>query len=195
MTIRHPALSHRLARLAGMAIFCLVSNASQALEFGQLDAAKSTLAFTYRQMGAAIDGHFNKFSTDIKFNPAKVNLAKASLVVDLNSIDVGNDEGNGEVGKKIWFNTKVFPTARFVSTSIKAEGGDRYEVLGKLTIKDKTRDVSVPTTIKISGNTAQLDGTIVLKRLDFGIGEGIWADTDTLANEIPVKFHLVTTGH
>jgi len=31
----------------------------------------------------------------------------------------------------------------------------------------------------------------VLKRMDFGIGEGPWADVSAVANEIDIKFHVV----
>lgn len=181
-------------KLVAMSLVLAMSGAALATEFGKVDVTKSNIAFSYKQMGVNMDGRFKKFSADIKFDPAKVTAASATLNVDLNSIDVGSPDGNSEVGGKLWFNTKLFPTATFTSTTVKSLGGDKYEVLGKLTIKGKTLDVLAPTTIKIQGNTAQFDGAFTIKRNDFAIGEGIWSDSSAVANEVPVKFHIFTTS-
>ena len=37
-------------------------------------------------------------------------------------------------------------------------------------------------------------GTFTIKRLDFKIGEGEWADTSMVANDVQVKFKLAVTG-
>jgi polyisoprenoid-binding protein YceI len=44
------------------------------------------------------------------------------------------------------------------------------------------------------GNSASFDGSLVLKRADYAIGDGIWADFGTVANEIQIKFRLVATS-
>ena len=92
---------------------------------------------------------------------------------------------------KQWFNVKAFPTAKFVSTGVKALGGNRFEALGKMTIKGQTRDVVAPFTFKQDGNNGVFDGGFVLKRMDYNIGEGPWADVSAVANEIEIKFHVV----
>ena len=181
-------------KLLTLGLALVASSALHAAEFGKVDAGKSSISFNYKQMGVNMDGRFKKFTADIKFDPAKASAATASLDVELASIDVGSPDGNSEVGGKLWFNTKMFPTAKFTSTAVKPLGGEKYEVLGKLTIKGKTLDVVAPTTVKIQGNTAQFDGTVTIKRNDFSIGEGIWSDTSAVANEVPVKFRIITTS-
>ena len=181
-------------KLLTLGLALVASSALHAAEFGKVDTGKSSISFNYKQMGVNMDGRFKKFTADIKFDPAKASAATASLDVELASIDVGSPDGNSEVGGKLWFNTKMFPTAKFTSTAVKPLGGEKYEVLGKLTIKGKTLDVVAPTTVKIQGNTAQFDGTFTIKRNDFAIGEGIWSDTSAVANEVPVKFRIITTS-
>jgi hypothetical protein len=44
--------------------------------------------------------------------------------VELASVDTGAPEGDDEVAGKPWFNTKAFPTAKFVSGGVKALGGN-----------------------------------------------------------------------
>lgn len=82
-----------------------------------------------------MNGKFKKFSSQVNFDPNKLATAKANFDIELVSIDTGSSESDGEVTGKLWFNTKNFPTAKFVSSSVKYISGNRYEVLGKLTIK------------------------------------------------------------
>ena len=165
-----------------------------AAEFNSVKADKSTLAFGFKQMNVAMEGRFKKFSTQLAFDPAKVASAKVVLDVDLASIDTGSSEGDDEVAGKLWFNTKAFPTAHFASSSVKAVDGNRYEVAGQLTIKGRTQLVTAPTTVTIQGNSATFDGVFVLRRADFAIGEGPWADFGTVANEIQIKFHVLASS-
>lgn len=172
----------------------VMPSTSRADEFKTVQLDKSSLTFGFKQMGVSMDGHFNKFTAQLNFDPAKPANAKAQIELDLASIDVGSDEGNDEVAGKQWFNTKAFPKASFIANSIKALGGNRYEVSGPLTIKGRTSTVTAPTTVTIQGNAAIFDGAFVLKRGDFAIGEGPWAAFDTVANEIQIKFHLLANA-
>ena len=168
--------------------------AGHAAEFSAVQADKSTLIFGFKQMNVGMEGRFKKFTTQLKFDPAKVASAKVVLDVDLASIDTGSSEVDDEVAGKLWFSTKVFPTAHFASGSVKALEGNRYEVAGQLTIKGRTQLVTAPTIVTIQGNSATFDGAFVLKRADFAIGEGPWADFGTVANEIQIKFHVLATS-
>lgn len=171
----------------------LAAGSASAVEFGTVQADKSTLAFTSKQMGVPVDGKFRKFTAAVTFDPAKPAAASAKLDLDLGSIDAGSADANSEVVGKGWFNVKVFPNATFVSSTVKALGGDRYELAGKLTIKGKTQDLVAPVTFRQEGGNGVFDGTFTLKRLDFAIGEGAWSDVSTVANEVQIKFHIVAS--
>jgi polyisoprenoid-binding protein YceI len=114
-------------------------------------------------------------------------------VVDVASFDMGDAEYNKEVQKKEWFNTAQFPKATFVSTAIKSSAADKLQCAGQLTIKGKTVAVNLTINVKQQGNNRVFEGSLPIKRLDFNIGEGEWKDTDTLANEVIIKFKAVTT--
>lgn len=165
-----------------------------ASEFNQVQADKSTLAFAYKQMGVPSEGKFRRFAAAVVFDPARPAAASAQIDIDLASIDTGSKEGDEEVAGKLWFDAKSHPQARFVSSAVKALGGNRYEVTGKLTLKGKTREVSAPFTYRQEGAAAVFDGGFVLKRLDYAIGEGIWADVGTVANEVRIAFHVVASA-
>ena len=167
---------------------------AQAAEFNQVQADKSAINFTYKQMGVAVDGKFKRFSSQLAFDPARPASASASFDVELASVDTGAPEGDDEVAGKPWFNTKAFPTARFVSTGVKPLGGNKYEVAGQLSIKGKTQPVVVPATFTAQGKTAAFDGSFSIRRADFAIGEGSWAKFDIVANDVLIKFHITANS-
>ena len=101
---------------------------------------------------------------------------------------------DAELPKATWFNTAKFPQAQFTSSAFKALGGGKYEVAGKLAIKGQSRDVTVPLAMSQSGAITTATGVLPIKRLAFKIGEGDWADTSMVADDVQVKFKLALSG-
>jgi polyisoprenoid-binding protein YceI len=155
------------------------------------DAKKSTVSITAKQMNVPVSAKFNKVNATIDYNPAKPEATKANVDIDINSFDLGDAEYNKEVLGKDWFNAAQFPKATFVSTSMKTTGEGKLAAFGKLTIKGKTVDVNFPVLIKKEGNSTLFDGSLPIHRLAFKVGEGDWADTNMVADEVVIKFHLV----
>jgi polyisoprenoid-binding protein YceI len=160
-----------------------------------MDYAKSEITFVSKQMNVPVQGRFKKFTAQIAFDPRKPASSKSDIEVDLGSIDTGSADADAEVGKKAWFNTSAFPTAKFSSSSVTQAGPDKYEVRGKLSIKGIGRDIAAPFTVKRSGDLVTYEGGFTLKRLRFQIGEGAWSDTETVADEVQVKFRIVSAGN
>jgi len=155
-------------------------------------ASKSEIAFTMKQMGVNFDGRFKQWKADVVFQPSALDKSKADVDIDLGSIDLASPESETEAKGALWFNTTKFPVAHFASTSFKSVGGDRYEIAGKLSMKGITRDLVVPLVIKsdASGNRVA-EGVFAVKRLDYKVGEGEWADPATVDNDVRVKVRMV----
>ena len=156
--------------------------------------AQSEIAFTSKQMGVPVDGKFRKFDAQVAFDPKKPEAAKIGLTIDLASASLGTAETEAELAKPEWFNTKAFPQATFQSTAVKALGGGKFDVSGKLAIKSIGHDVVVPVTLAQAAGNTTASGTFSIKRLDFKIGDGEWRDTSMVADAVQVKFKLVLTG-
>ena len=187
---------HRCVLCAALVATWLVSAGAHAQRVTAVNLDKSAITFVARQMNVPSDGKFGKFTLQLLFDPAKLNESRVQLEVDLASIDTGSTEANDEVKGKAWFDVKNYPSAKFVSTAVKGLGGNRYEVTGKMTIKGRTKDVTAAFSFKPEGQGGLFEGAFALKRLDFAIGEGAWADTDTVANEVQVKFRISgASGH
>ncbi|HWR78136.1 MAG TPA: YceI family protein [Thiobacillus sp.] len=172
----------------------LAAPAAHAVEYRTVLPKQSTIHFEFRQMGVPVKGGFKRFTTEMAFDPARPEAARAKIEIDLASIDAGSSEADDESAGKLWFNRSVYPKATFVSREVRALGNNRFELHGTLTLKGKTRDMTVPVTYLPGKNAATFDGGFVLKRLDFGIGEGMWADVATVANEVQVRFRIAATG-
>jgi polyisoprenoid-binding protein YceI len=153
---------------------------------------KSYIRFVSKQMNVPVEGRFRKFTANIAFDAKKPEATKAEFEVDVASVDLGNPEGETELKRKTWFNSEAFPKAMFVSGSAKALGGDRFEVTGPLTIKGTMQTIVATAIVKTdSAGVTTVEGKFPMKRLQFKIGEGQWADTSTVADDVEVRFKFV----
>ena len=177
-----------------MLLASLAASSAHAVEYRSVLPKQSAISFEFRQMGVPVAGGFKRFATQMVFDPAKPEAASARIEIDLASIDAGSVEADEESAGKLWFNRSMYPKAVFTSSQIRALGNNRYEMRGTLTLKGKSRPMVVPVTYRPGQNAATFDGAFVLKRLEFGIGEGMWSDVATVANEVQVKFRIAASG-
>ncbi|HEY4998720.1 MAG TPA: YceI family protein, partial [Usitatibacter sp.] len=77
------------------------------------------------------------------------------------------------------------------AASVKSLGGNRFEARGPLTIKGVSQDIVAPFSVTETAGARTVEGEFTLKRLRYGIGEGPWADTETVADEVLVRFRFV----
>ncbi|MNY65548.1 hypothetical protein D3C86_2028320 [compost metagenome] len=92
--------------------------------------------------------------------------------------------------KPAWFDTASYPVATFESSGVNALSNDRYLITGKLTLRGITRVVEVPVQLKTDNAIGIFDGQLTVKRSDFNIGEGEWAD-GVVSNDINIRFRMV----
>ena len=153
---------------------------------------KSEIRFVSKQMGVNVEGRFRKWKANVDFRPKDLAQSKAEFEIDLASIDLASEESETEVRRPRWFDTAKFPVATFQSTAMKDLGGDRYEIAGKLTLKGTAQDVTIPVELKkdAAGNSVAA-GEFTIKRLDFNIGEGLWADPSVVADDVIVRVRMV----
>lgn len=161
---------------------------------GEVVPAKSELVAVFSQMGVPVEGRFKQLSGEIQFDPAKIEQATAKLSIDMGSFDLGSEEYNAEVAKADWFNQPKFPTASFVSRSLKPLDKQQLQLTGDLSIKGKTQSVSLPVKYQPQGSGYQFEGELPISRLQFLIGEGEWQQTDLVADQVKIRFKLVTAN-
>jgi polyisoprenoid-binding protein YceI len=162
-----------------------------------LDPAKSTLEFTFTQAGARNKGRFTRFQTLLDFAPENLPASHLEVTIEMNSLDTGDQERDGALRDSDLFAVKKFPQAHFSAAQIlKTASG--YEAIGKLTIRDTSREVRVPFTFRTATeagvSAGYMSGQTTIKRLDYGVGQGDWKATDQVGNEVGVSFALRLAG-
>lgn len=155
--------------------------------------AKSEVTFVAKQLGVPLQGRFKSFQVQSAFDPKAPATSKIAFSLDLGSVAL-NADADRELVKPEWFGTAKFPKATFQSSAIKALGGGKFEVAGKLTLKGLAHDLTVPVQVSQAQGLSTATGSFVLKRLDFKVGEGDWADASIVANDVQVSFKLVLQG-
>jgi polyisoprenoid-binding protein YceI len=168
--------------------------ASGAEPMAQLAPGYSQIGFVSKQMGVPVEGQFRKFDAQIAFDPKKPEGGTVALQVDMASATLGVPQSDAELPKAPWFDTARFPKASFQSSAIKGLGGGRFDIAGRLTIKGHTQELVVPVTITQSADRSTAAGSFAIQRLAFKIGEGEWADTAMIGDEVQVRFKLVLAG-
>ncbi|BCO29771.1 protein YceI [Rhodoferax lithotrophicus] len=172
----------------------LASLALPAAAQQKLLPAQSELNFAAKQMGVPINGHFKKFDAQVSFDPAKLASSKVAFTVDMGSATLGSKEMDSELPTATWFNVPKFPQASFNSSAIKALGAGKFEVTGQLAIKGQVQNVQVPLSMTQTGAITVATGVLPIKRLAFKIGDGDWADTSMVADDVQVRFKLSLSG-
>jgi polyisoprenoid-binding protein YceI len=179
-------------RLTAAALLALAS--AGALAQQAIVPTKSEISFTSRQMGVPVDGKFGQWTAQLAFDPKKPEAGSVAFTIQTGSASFGAAETDAEVPKAAWFNVAKFPQASFKSSAIKLVGPGKLSVTGQLSIKGSSQTVVVPVTLSQAAGLTTATGAFAIKRLDFKIGEGEWADTSMVANDVTVKFKLAVTG-
>jgi len=129
-------------------------------------------------------------------------VSSASLNIDLNSIvctDIENEEYNkklvGHLKSDDFFSVEKNPNAGFEITSVKKSNGSEYTVIGKLSIKGITNEISFPAKINVSGGKVTANGTATVDRTKWNIKYGSASffkglGDKTIKDEFEVKFEL-----
>jgi polyisoprenoid-binding protein YceI len=177
-----------IIRLALLTAGLMLASAAPAQE---IDAAASRISFTFRQMNVPVEGGFKSIRGRIHFDAQRPERSRAEIEVDIAGIDTGAPDGDAEAQRRAWFDSAQHPVAKFVSSGVKRLAPERYEVSGTLTIKGRAQPLTVPIEVKQINGKRHFEGGFPLRRLAFAIGEGVWADTDTVADEVRVRFLLV----
>ena len=152
----------------------------------------SSLVFYATQQKAEFQGSFKDFTATVDFDPGRAAEGKIEAEIMLASVDTQNPERDGYLLEPEWFDASKFPKAYFVTDDIKGPGDGMYRADATLSMKNVIQPV--PFTFIFQSNddgTARLRGEAELKRTDFGVGQGDWADTTWVGDEVFVKVDLL----
>jgi polyisoprenoid-binding protein YceI len=172
-------------------IFLVLALAAPLAQAGDYVAAPgSTLVARGSFDGEPMEARFTRFTPRIRFDPAQPGQARFDVAIELASVASGTDDGDELLRGAAFFAVGKHPQARFTASRVRALGGSRFVAEGELALRGLRR----PATLSFRwtpGARPVLEGEAVLRRLDFGVGAGEWADPETIGNEVKVATRLV----
>jgi len=179
-------------RLAILLLIALQGNAFAACWTPR--ESPSTLSFSVKQPGdSVITGQFKHFGGSVCLDPSQAASGHIHLNVQTGSVDTGLPELDQALVGPVFFDADQWPQATFESNSIHKLGeDDQYSVTGTFTLHGIARTIEVPFTFSAAADdaSASLRGETVIKRLDYEIGQGQWADSQWAENEVKLDFSV-----
>ncbi|KQP07959.1 polyisoprenoid-binding protein [Methylobacterium sp. Leaf99] len=160
----------------------------------QVDPSKSAIRFSGVQVGVPFTGGFQRFEAAVDFDPAKPETGHATVLIDLSSAKTGDVQRDEALPQKDWFDVKAEAKARFEATRFVDKGDGRYDAVGTLTIRGKSKPVTLPFRFTLDGGKAHAVGHLDLVRTEFGVGKGPWASGQWVALEVGVDVDLVASA-
>lgn len=129
-----------------------------------------------------------------KDNPQQ---SKVNVTIKVDDIVTGIPELDKHLKGKLFFDTKQFPTATFVSNRVEVMGENKAKVYGMLTLHGVTKPIILNVTLNKAGinllndrETAGFSATTSLKRSDYGIKALIPEVGDDVEIEIEAEAYL-----
>ncbi|MDQ0592804.1 polyisoprenoid-binding protein YceI [Chryseobacterium ginsenosidimutans] len=171
-------------------VFALLSVVSFAQTAWQVDPMHSSVNFNIKHMGISfVQGRFDKFDGKVATKGNNLDNAEFSFQVNVSTINTGVDMRDKHLKSADFFDAEKFPNMTFESTSITKDKNNSYVLKGKLTIKDVTKEISVPVTFGGIAKNQQgkevlgFQTTFKVNRLDYNIkydptGAGVAKDVD-----------------
>lgn len=105
-----------------------------------VDPSHTRLGFVARHMMVTkVRGVFTDYTADVEIGENLLD-SSVSVVVQMDSIDTGNNDRDGHLRTNDFFDIARYPTMRLQSTGFAADG-DSYTMTADLTIKGVTKSV------------------------------------------------------
>lgn len=153
----------------------MVKVPSQTATKWTVDKAHSSIKFTVSHMVVSeTEGSFKVFDGTLVYTKPDMSDAQINFTVDVNSIDTDNENRDKHLKSDDFFNAEQFPTMKFVGKSFKPVGGNKYELIGDLTIRDVTKQVKFDVTFggilkSARGNKAGFKAKGTINRFDYNL--------------------------
>jgi polyisoprenoid-binding protein YceI len=162
---------------------------TQAAEW-QLDPGLSVVTFQYSYGGEPFEGQFRNVQATFDIDPLRPSSCEFQVTIPINDIYVDSPEVLDYLLDFELFDVDTWPTASFTAESCAVESANAFTSEGTLTIRDQTKPLSFPFSLDVETCDGQvcfhLTSEVTILRLDFGVGQGYWANTAEVPNEVAI---------
>jgi cytochrome b561/polyisoprenoid-binding protein YceI len=168
-----------------------VAKSASTLPVWDIDYGASAIDFTGEQAGASFSGTFNNWQADVQFDPAHLDSSRASVLIELGSVDTQDKDRDDTLGQAEWF---AGAQARFHASEFAAgEDGEIIATNATLAFGDRVSEIDFRFHVQVGDDGIVLDGQVRLDRLALGVGTGDWTDTTWVGQFVDVDIRVVAT--
>lgn len=141
-----------------------------------IDPSHSSATFSVRHMMVSnVYGSFGKMEGTVDFDGNNIAGIKANAKIDTTTITTNNEKRDAHLKSADFFDVASHPTITFVSKRAEAAGTGKFRLVGDLTMRGVTKEVTLDVEGPTEPFTAQgnqrvgATATTTLNRQDFGV--------------------------
>ena len=181
-----------------LAVIFTIGTAAHA-DVWQIDKAHSKVGFSVRHMVISnVQGEFADYTGTINFDGKNVEIGIVDITIQTASISTANEKRDADLKSPNFFDAAKFPTLTFKSKKITKGAGNKFTMVGDLTMKGVTKEVSLDCEFNGTVNDpwgnvrAGFSGTTVVNRQDYGLS---WANkladgSMVVGNDVTIKLEI-----
>ena len=141
-----------------------------------LDLSHSSVEFAVKHMViSSTKGRFAKYEVDANVDEQNLANSSATVRIDAASVDSRDEKRDAHLRSADFFDAENHPFITFTTKRLEPKGGDDYKLIGDLTIRGITREVSLngevtgPVKDPWGGTRFGISAQGKVNRKDFGL--------------------------
>jgi polyisoprenoid-binding protein YceI len=141
-------------------------------------------AYSVKFTSSKFEGSFKGLKSELIFDESNLGASKISATIEASSVNTGNGMRNKHA--KQGLDAEKFSTVKFVSSSI-SKSGNGYTATGNLTIKDVTKQISIPFTFTKNADGGVFEGTFSVVPAEYNVTKAGTPERLDFQLNVPVK--------
>lgn len=174
-------MKHFLSILILWATFSTISHA----QTGRVVSGSTN--FSVKFVLGTCDGTFDAPKGSAVFDESNPGKASFNLTINASSFQTGNKTRDKDMKSEKYFHVAKFPEIKFKSSKVE-KSGTGYHATGTLTIRDVSKNVTLPFEAKKNKEGGYtLSSQFEVNRLDYQIGEKDWKLKDIVTVKLTAE--------
>lgn len=157
----------------------------------ELDPAQSLVYFKYSYGSEPFQGEFRNVQATFDIDPLRPSACEFQVTIPIDDVYVDSPEVKDYLLDYELFDVDTWPTATFTAENCSVQSANSFVSDGTLTIRDQTNPISFPFMLDVETCDGQvcfhLTSEVTIQRLEFGVGQGYWANTAEVPNEVTIE--------
>jgi polyisoprenoid-binding protein YceI len=164
-----------------------------------LDPSHSQVSFAAKHMMVTnVRGSFGEVSGTIALDENDYTNSEIEATIDVAGLSTRDEKRDAHLRSADFFDAENHPTANFKSTRIVSKGGDKYEVVGDLTVRGVTREVVLDAEFDGKGvnpwgqEIIAFSATTEINRKDWGLNWNVALEAGGWLVAEKIKLEIAT---